>query len=91
MESPNKSGDTAPTQHLMLPSETSSARNWLCLIESLAKEVLWNPQTSQAISKVFSFSPQPDDKILSLKTILSYVIEHREIEMVLTGSFNHTG
>lgn len=39
MKLPNKGGDTGPARHLLSLNEASNARNWLHLIELLAKGV----------------------------------------------------
>lgn len=41
-----------------------------------------NLQTSKAFAKGIGYPPQPDGKALLLETILSYVIEHREVNLV---------
>lgn len=51
-------------------------------IESFTKSIPRTLQTSHIIAKDIGYSPQPDDKALFLKTILSYVIEHGEMEPV---------
>ena len=68
MELPYKEGDSAPTGHHTLPSETQNTRSGLHLVESLAERAPWNPQTSQAIAKALSYSPQPDGKSPLLET-----------------------
>lgn len=60
MESPSKRGHSAPTSHYMLQSKTSSARNGLYLVESLAKVPMEPPpKTPQPVVKVISYSLQP--------------------------------
>lgn len=52
---------------LLPPSETSSAKNELHLIELLAKKLKGNPQTTQAIAKYISSSAQTHGKALLMK------------------------
>lgn len=67
----------------MPPTKTSSARNGLPHVEFLAKEAPWKYLTSQATAKVVGYSQQLDAKEGPLlKTTLTYVIEHREIEVM---------
>lgn len=48
MESANDERDKAPTRHLLLPDESSSAGNELYLTEMLTKGAPLNPQTTKA-------------------------------------------
>jgi hypothetical protein len=48
----------------------------------LAKEAPWKLERTQTMTNVIGFFPQTDGMTLLLKTILTYIIEHREVEMV---------
>lgn len=45
-------------------------------------------QISQAISKAIGYSLQPDNKAILVKTLFTYIIEHREFKLVLTEKLN---
>lgn len=66
--------DNAPTRYLMSSSITSSSRNKLHHIESLAKGVLWKSLKHHIGQSSIDFSPQPHSKTLLLKTALIYAI-----------------
>lgn len=61
------------------PSETSSARNRLYLVELLLKGAPYKPPN---ISGYCQVPPQTDGKILLLKTTLIYLTEQRKVELV---------
>lgn len=85
---PYNGGDSAPTSCLMPTSKTSSAKNRLHFIESLAKGV---SQTSNKyhtlLSRLLVTLHNPMGKTLSLKTQFIYVIEHRVSSWCPTRSF----
>lgn len=47
-------------------------------------------QMSQTTAKVIAYPPQPDGKTLLLNIQLTYVTEHREIELVPIRRFTTT-
>lgn len=81
--SPYNGGDNAPIRYFMLSSETSSNRNGLYLLRSLAKGAPQTLQTLQAIAKGIDYSPQSDGMVTLLKIQLPYVIKCGEIKLVL--------
>lgn len=85
---PDNGRGKGPARYLMPSSKTSSARNGLPLVESLAKGVLWTPtQTSQVISKAISCPLQSDAKALLLKT--SLLFKHRKVKLVPNWKLHH--
>lgn len=84
MESPNNTRDNVTTRHLLPPCETSSARNGLHLIELLAKGTPWKlPNIPFYLQdKAIGHFPQTNRKTLLPKTILIYLFEHREVELM---------
>lgn len=85
---PCNGGDNAPTSYLMPTRKTSSAKNRLHFIESLAKGV---SQTSNKyhtlLSRVLVTLHNRMGKTLSLKTQFIYVVEHRVSSWCPTRSF----
>lgn len=81
MKSMDDKRDNAPARYPMTPCKTSKTRNRSHLVEPLAKEVPWSPQTSPAIAKSVDYSLQPKGMALLLKTI-RYVLEPKECELV---------
>lgn len=75
-------GYKAPTRHFLPPNAVSGARNELHVIEILAKGAYGNPQMTQVVAKAVSCSPQIGDKALSLKTMLTYLIENGVVELL---------
>lgn len=76
----------------MPPSKISSDRNGLLFVELLPKGVpLILLQTSQVISKVIGYVPQPDDKTLLVKQQVIYAIKHGEIELASNEKLNSYG
>jgi hypothetical protein len=69
METPNNGGmyDNTPTRHLLAPNITSHARS------GLATGAPWKSPNN---------SLQADDKVLWLKTTLTYFTEHGEVKLV---------
>lgn len=82
MESPDNRDDKAPGRHLLLPTESSSSRNELHLIELLAIRPNKKPQTSLPIAMAVDCSPQMDGRALSLKTTPAFLTEYGEAELV---------
>lgn len=79
------------TRHLIPPNRTSSAKNRLYFVESLVKEAPWDTsQASQTIANAIVCFLQSDGKALLLKTILTYIIKYREVNLCLTRSFAPT-
>jgi hypothetical protein len=68
LQSPINRGKNATTRHLMPPRKTSNSRNRLRVAELLAKGPHGKPQTSQAIAKATSCSPQSDHGEVKLES-----------------------
>lgn len=84
MESQYNGGDNAPTRYHKLPKPP--LLGIICIfLESLAKWSHKIPQISQAIAiaNAIGYLTQPDSKILLLKTIHTYAVEHEDVYLVL--------
>lgn len=56
---------------------------WLNLVKPLVKGRSWIPsQTLQCIAKAIDCFSLPDGKVISMKTILIYIIKHKETKLV---------
>lgn len=80
MKSPNNEGAMTYPGHLLSSNEAYSNKAgcyWL-------KGYNANPQTTQTVVKTIGNSKQTDCKTLLLKTTPPHLIEHGEIELMLT-------
>lgn len=58
-------------------------QEYLHLLDLVAKGTRENPKIFQAIATAIVCSPETESKTLLLNTMLSYLIENGEVEMVL--------
>lgn len=66
----------SPARHLLSSSGTSSSRSGLPLVESLAKGALCGSP------KHLRLLPRLSVALYKVKTTLTYLIEHKEVELV---------
>ena len=52
-----------------------------CILSNRTEGPYSQLETLQAIACANDYSPQPDSKVLSLRTSLTYFTEHKEIEI----------
>lgn len=83
MDLPYNGGDNGPTKPYILTCKNHSFKNWLYLVELLAKGVSQTYQTNQV-----KLLPMPlvtlhnlESRTLKLQATLTYVIKHEEIEL----------
>lgn len=65
------------SQLLMPPRKTSGARNGLNLVH----KTIWKCPTPQVTAKAIGCALQPSAKVLLLKTTLTYVSTHGEVQL----------
>lgn len=88
MKLSNNRKDRAPTGNILPPNKALSAGNGLQLLRLLAKGCLGNPKTTKSIAKSIGCTWRTDSKVLPLNTILTQLIEHREVKLVPTSSLH---
>lgn len=86
MEFPYSGQHDTPTRHLRPPNKIPSARMSSIILRQIGSKgnFLRTPQRLLGIDKSTSSSPPSESKALFLKTLLTYVIELGDIELMFS-------